>query len=1168
MSNDLAEDLDANSSDAEVIPAEIDIEVKSLVDQKLPGYRLKQVEIYNWGTFDKQVWTFTLNGQNALLTGDIGSGKSTLVDAITTLLVPANRAAYNKAAGADNKERTAKSYVLGYHKSERHESGAAKPVPLRGPNSYSVILGVFSNAGYDQTVTLAQVYWMKDLQGQPARFYVGAEQQLSIAENFSGFGIEMNNLKKRLRDKGAELFDTFPPYGAWFRRRFGIDSDQALELFHQTVSMKSVGNLTEFVRNHMLEPSNVVDRLSALIHHFDDLNSAHESVLKAVQQVELLKPLILDCHKFSGLSIEKERLRGYRDALKFYFARQKLDLLTERIVSLESELAKQAAKVKSADDNVQGLRLNENELKQNIRANGGDRIEKITADIAQLNIDLENKRKRSERYEELLKPLKISPAKSQDSFIEQQNEFTLLAESLVQQTADLQNLHTEASVLLKEKRSEHSALALELESLRSRRSNIPTSQISMRAELCSKLKIDIADIPFVGELLQVRAEDSDWQGAIERYFHSFGLSLIVPDKHYTRVAEWVNNTHLGGRLVYFRVLDSLNKHNRKTIFSLQKDVLAKKLSVKPDSPYYEWLEAELAQRGDIKCCLSQQQFRQETRAITMSGQIKGSGERHEKDDRHRIDDQSRYVLGWTNEIKIAALQSKLKSAEKQIADIAGEISVLQQQISGLGAQSNSLAGLKEYREFKDLDWPSVSREIARLDRERRELESTSDVLKQLNAQLSEVVLSIGVAEKKLVDHRALLSKIEERRDVANKLLAETNASLIDLNEQDFVFKFEALSLMQDDAVGGLQISIESCDKLELTMREWLQAKIDSDSQKIERLRDKIIAAMKNFMHAFPKESSEVDAKVESAREFEDMLVALESDGLPRFQARFKELLNENTIREVANFQSQLARERVTIEDRIKIINKSLTQIDYVNGHYIILEAHHTQDQDIRNFQTELRACTDGSLTGSADEQYSEAKFLQVKQIIERLRGREGFFDIDKRWTERVTDVRNWFTFAASERLRNDDSEYEHYSDSGGKSGGQKEKLAYTILAASLAYQFGLEWGNVRSRSFRFVVIDEAFGRGSDESTQYGLQLFEKLNLQLLVVTPLQKIGVIEPYIFNVGFVQNASGESSKLRNLTIAEYHEEKAKLQSISKNVLDKFSVKIEKTLPEESIK
>ena len=91
-------------------------------------------------------------------------------------------------------------------------------------------------------------------------------------------------------------------------------------------------------------------------------------------------------------------------------------------------------------------------------------------------------------------------------------------------------------------------------------------------------------------------------------------------------------------------------------------------------------------------------------------------------------------------------------------------------------------------------------------------------------------------------------------------------------------------------------------------------------------------------------------------------------------------------------------------------------------------------------------------------------------------------------------------FSASERWRDDDSEHEHYTDSGGKSGGQKEKLAYTVLAASLAYQFGLEWGEERSRSFRFVVIDEAFGRGSDESARYGLELFQRLNLQLLIVT--------------------------------------------------------------------
>ncbi|KJS17870.1 MAG: hypothetical protein VR69_02885 [Peptococcaceae bacterium BRH_c4b] len=78
------------------------------------GYRLHRLEVYNWGTFDRRVWTFKLDGNNALLTGDIGSGKSTLVDAVTTLLIPPQRITYNKAAGAEVKERSLRSYVLGH----------------------------------------------------------------------------------------------------------------------------------------------------------------------------------------------------------------------------------------------------------------------------------------------------------------------------------------------------------------------------------------------------------------------------------------------------------------------------------------------------------------------------------------------------------------------------------------------------------------------------------------------------------------------------------------------------------------------------------------------------------------------------------------------------------------------------------------------------------------------------------------------------------------------------------------------------------------------------------------------------------------------------------------------------------------------------------------------
>src|SRR5262245_39960430 len=154
-----------------------------------PGVRLLSVEVLNWGTFDRHVWRLDLMGGNGLLTGQNGAGKSTLVDAITTLLVPAHRINYNKAGQADRDERDLRSYVLGTYKSERAATGGAKPVSLRTTGStYAVILGRFHNAGFNETTTLAQVFWFREQQGQPARFYVVAEGALSIQEHFSGFG--------------------------------------------------------------------------------------------------------------------------------------------------------------------------------------------------------------------------------------------------------------------------------------------------------------------------------------------------------------------------------------------------------------------------------------------------------------------------------------------------------------------------------------------------------------------------------------------------------------------------------------------------------------------------------------------------------------------------------------------------------------------------------------------------------------------------------------------------------------------------------------------------------------------------------------------------------------------------------------------------------------------
>ena len=1106
-----------------------------IADDTLSGFRLTRLEVFNWGTFDSRVWTLQLDGRNGLLTGDIGSGKSTLVDAITTLLVPANRIAYNKAAGADSKERSLRSYVLGHYKSERNEvTGAAKPVSLRDQNSYSVILGVFHNAGYDQTVTLAQVFWMKDAQGQPARFFLGAERGLSIASDFAHFGSDIAQLRKKLRGLGAELHDSFPPYAAWFRRRFGIENDQALELFHQTVSMKSVGNLTDFVRSHMLEPFEVAPRIQALIGHFDDLNRAHQAVLKTRQQVELLTPLVADCGRHSALVTEVDNLRECRESLRAYFADLKLGLIDKRLGLLAEEWARVDAHVQRLDavHEAQGHQVDE--LKQAINDNGGDRLERLAAEIRKKEQLRDTCKIKAERYGQLAAVLG-EPVADAVSFAAQRGQYQTWREEARNRDADLQNTLTEHGVSLRQGKLEHAQQSAEIDSLKRRRSNIDDQQIQIRAALCTALGLNVDDMPFAGELIQVRDDERDWEGAAERLLRGFGLALLVPDAHYKAVAEWVDSAHLRGRLVYFHV----RARRTSDLPDLHRDSLTRKLAIKPDSPHYDWLERELSARFDVACCATNEQFRRETRAITRAGQIKDPSGRHEKDDRHRIDDRSRYVLGWSNSAKIAALEAKRSQLETQLGFVASQIGEIQKARDGLASRLEALTRLEEFTVFDELDWASVATEIAQLTDERSRLESASDVLKQLNENLRKLQAGQQETGAELQSAREKRAKAEQRRSDAQDLRLQTE-TLLGGSVADEA-QVTTLETMRAEALGEHQLTVESCDNREQDVRGWLQTKIDNETKALSRLAEKIIKAMASFKEAFKLETADIDASLEAAFEYENLLMQLNRDDLPRFVARFKELLNINTINEIANFNAQLARERETIKERIAHINKSLGEIDYNPGRYIVLESQPSPDTEIRDFQQALRACTEGAVTGSDDAQYSEAKFLQVKGIIDRFRGREGLSEQDRRWTAKVSDVRNWFLFAASERWREDNSEHEHYSDSGGKSGGQKEKLAYTILAASLAYQFGLEWGAVRSRSFRFVVIDEAFGRGSDESAQYGLKLFRQLNLQLLIVTPLQKIHIIEPFVSSVGFVHNEDGRASKLRNLSIKEYRAQKA---------------------------
>ncbi|WP_326548027.1 ATP-binding protein [Mycolicibacterium sp. ND9-15] len=1106
-------------------------------DDHRAGYRLQYAEVYNWGTFDGQIWRFTPGTDTALLTGDIGSGKSTIVDALTTLLVPSHRAAYNKAAGADAKERTLRSYVEGHYKSERSEAtGKSRPKGLReNKRTYSVILGVFRNHGYDETVTLAQVFQQRESTGQPYRFFLTATKELMIASDFADFGTDLRELRKRLRAAGAEIFDEFPTYATSLRRLLGIRSEQALELFHQTVSMKSVGNLNDFVRDHMLEPSDAGVRISHIIGHFDDLTKAHDAVKRAREQLEALQPIADTAAKYDAALAERDGLERERSAVRLFIAELRSEMLTDEIARLEADGAALWQQQDTAESEQRKLNHERESLIEERAKAGGDRIGELERLADEARTQAETRRAARTLFDAAVGDAGLEPVVDYEAFAAVATLVSTERPVLTAEKRDLDTATVDAIGSARECQRKCSVITEEIASLEQRTDNLPHEQVAVRAEMCAALGLTADDLPYAGELLDVHDEHADWRGAAERVLRGFALSLLVPQRHYDAVTAWVNARRLtvagrGAKLVYERV----PQHRVRLQPTAQDGLLLADCIDVREGPFDEYLRNELMKRADFRCAATLDEFRSQRRAVTREGQVR-SGDRHEKDDRHRVDDPRRWVLGWVNERKIAALRTELAELEQERAEADAAAARLGKQREVLQHRLDAFLRVEGFRSWADLDVDEAVSRAESHDAERIRLQAGSSRLEEITRALernAEEATAVAALIKKLTGalattQAAVLRAQQDRTRDDEFVVAHTQEQM-----EAARASYPAL----DERLGASRPQRASdCAEVETALSAELHRRIERLTRELNGHGLNLGQHMAAVLNRWPELRADMDANVEARGDFLAFRDRVATDDLPRFESEFKDQLNTNAIQELAGFNNWLNRQASAIDERVDRINDALGAVPYNPGRFIRLEKEPTTNQDVAQFRSDLRNLTNDTLAVDGD-QYSEQRFLDVKRIIERFRGRDGYAESDKSWTRRVTDVRNWFVFSASERDFDTDVEWEHYSDSDGKSGGQKEKLAYTILAASLAYQFGLEWGAERSRDFRVAVIDEAFGRGSDISTRYALDLFAALGLQLLIVTPLQKVHVIEPYVKAIGIVDNPTGTYSRLQTMTIEEY--------------------------------
>ena len=112
------------------------------------------------------------------------------------------------------------------------------------------------------------------------------------------------------------------------------------------------------------------------------------------------------------------------------------------------------------------------------------------------------------------------------------------------------------------------------------------------------------------------------------------------------------------------------------------------------------------------------------------------------------------------------------------------------------------------------------------------------------------------------------------------------------------------------------------------------------------------------------------------------------------------------------------------------------------------------------------------------------------------------------------------------------------NSSSGKSGGEKESFAGSVLAASLAYVLTPE--GAQTPVYATVFLDEAFSNTSDKVSQRVLKIFHELGLHVNLITPFKNIELARDYAKSLVIMErNANTHSSSMCELSWQDYDEQ-----------------------------
>lgn len=1050
------------------------------------AFILTHLDLYNWGPFGGRHCA-DIDAKGTAIIGPTGSGKTTLVDALMTLLTHQPR--YNLAStGGHESDRDLISYIRGVS-GAGNNSGDNSHIARPG-KTVTAVSACFHNG--ERAVRIGALFWVdgsSSAAGDLKRLWLFSERDDQGLDDWLAIHHEGGApaLKQNIKDtSGIHVNESKKAYLAQVRRFFEV-GENAFTLLNRAAGLKQLNSIDEIFRELVLDDRSTFGRAGEVASEFDDLAAIHSELETARRQYQSLTPISETYKSHQAAHEALDEQQTLLEVLPVWFAQAGYQLWTDKAAELKSEVDTGHNGIKSLESSANTLKSKTEMLKDIYLQAGGASIEQLKDLIEKQERWVSERERYARDYLTLARRLglqeQLTPealAANQQASAEQQKTRVSLQQDQDQKVLELGIKHSKYTDSISE-------LEDEIQRIKARPgSNIDGRFQEFRSELATALNLSEDSLPFIAELVEVKPEQKDWRGAIERALGGHRLRLLVPPAAMKTALDWIN--HRDNRL-HVRLLDA---QTPQAPAHFMEDGFTHKLNFKPH-PHREALKHLLA-GIDRHCVSSPENLRETPHGMTVQGLMSGKRGVFEKHDNQRLD--KGWMTGFNNRDRLAALAQELSENKHSALQIQQDLTAAQKALRDTQVTIDLNTRLTDIL-FSDIDLPSAEAELKELcgrleiltapdsdvEKARREYQQVNNRLEKIQQELAAARVHCGVLEEKRKTATARCVEMLER--IGNGLT----------NEE------QTLANKHFTTPGPDQY--EKLDPLERAERDRLDKHIKILNKKVQGYELNLTQFMEKAKTIDTGALAETGSEIRDIPEYLERLRVLEEEALPEKLERFLNYLNQSSDQGVTQLLAHIQNEVAVIEERIADLNETLKRVDFQPGRYLKLEPRRVIHEALRTLEKAQRQLRANALK----DDLGESHFLALENMVALLRDASD----NKRTVgaRALLDPRYRLQFAVSVLDRETAKIIETRTGSQGGSGGEKEIIASYILTASLSY--ALCPNGSTQPLFGTIVLDEAFSKSSHAVASRIISALNEFGLHPLFVTPNKEMRLLRAH---------------------------------------------------------